>query len=229
MTAIGVDLIGRFGNQLFQYAYARALADSRGMPLRTNWWIGETIFYLQHERLRGDEEKVQGYFQDQKSMIYTREQAQNWFRFRRWVQGALRQECGWVHPVVAHHRKGDYADCGYVVVSKEATRRAATAAGFDADGIHWVSEETARTSGALGAELSFLMDFYTMMQAPVLFRSNSTFSWWAAVLGNGRVFAPVIEGLKGGTEHEEVRFVEGNWPRFCELDFVTDLRMKDEA
>ena len=42
-----------------------------------------------------------------------------------------------------------------------------------------------------------------------------------------RVFAPVIDGLAGGVEHD-CRFVPGNWPKFANLDACMDLHVKEE-
>ncbi len=75
-------------------------------------------------------------------------------------------------------------------------------------------------------DLSFIVDFYRMVQAPTLLRANSSFSWCAALLGNGLVLSPVIDGLEGGKKHL-CKFVAGNWPRFANFDFVTDLRVDE--
>ena len=41
-------------------------------------------------------------------------------------------------------------------------------------------------------------------------------------MGTGQVYSPLIEGLEGGREHD-VQFVPGNWTRFSNLHFTTDL------
>jgi hypothetical protein len=93
--------------------------------------------------------------------------------------------------------------------------------------VRFVTEETAIQDQQFGGNLGILPDWYRLLKAPILFRGNSTFSWWAATLGyHERVFAPVVEFRAGGQEHD-CDFVEGNWPRFASLDFVTDMRIKE--
>jgi len=90
-----------------------------------------------------------------------------------------------------------------------------------------VSDEIPGKDPFLPDTMSFLPDFYRLMNAPILFRSNSSFSYWAAVLGdNNVVFAPIIEGLEGGREHDRVPFVVGNRPRISMHDFCTDLHLE---
>jgi hypothetical protein len=66
------------------------------------------------------------------------------------------------------------------------------------------------------------------MAADVVLRANSTFSWWAALLGRGRVFSPLVEDRIGD---QTVEFVEGNWPRMCDTKNgsarLTDLHIRD--
>src|SRR5579872_2220480 len=76
-------LIGRFGNQMFIYAYTRALCQQNGYELITDRWVGEDIFDIKPTRrfrCEDCEMYTQGYFQDQKSLIYTRQQVKKWFQ-----------------------------------------------------------------------------------------------------------------------------------------------------
>lgn len=62
----------------------------------------------------------------------------------------------------------------------------------------------------------FLPDFLAMVFARTLFRGNSSLSFWAGFLGEGRVLSPV---LRSGVDYMETRFmdcefVEGNHPHF---------------
>jgi hypothetical protein len=66
--------------------------------------------------------------------------------------------------------------------------------------------------------LEFMRDFMDLYNADVLFRANSTFSWWAGTLGNAKVYSPIVDGLTG--HQKDVKFVEGNWPRCVGLDTV---------
>lgn len=227
MKPIGVHLIGRFGNQMFQYAHARALAEREGRELHTNAWAGQKVFQIDDAPLDGSEEMLpEHYRQDQESLIYTRSDARRWFAWRAEIWEHLADIGGQLR-LVGHLRRGDYLALGYPVVGMSATLAAIIAHGFGKEIVTWVSEEAPRIPDGFAGELSFVPDFYRLSHASVLFRSNSSFSWWAATLGNGRVFSPIIEGLQGGVEHDSVPFVEGNWPRLAELPGITDLHLPE--
>ncbi len=71
-------------------------------------------------------------------------------------------------------------------------------------------------------DTSFVNDFLTLMRAKVLFRANSTFSWWAGTLGCGTVYSPEVNGAVGFVN---VPFVRGN---HCRLIGTGDeLRLKE--
>lgn len=225
MTIINAALIGRFGNQLFQYAYARALSEKAGSELRTPPWVGQQIFEISDPPIEGGE-VLNGYCQNQESMIYTRAQVRAWFRFRWDVAARLMPTVPSDDYLIAHRRVGDYAASGYVVVSKESYRRAAVKFEYNPDKLRFVSDETPGICESFPPPLDFLPDFYRLMCASVLFRSNSTFSWWAATLGHNEVFSPVIRGFEGGKE-QDVPFVRGNSPRLADLPFITDLYLPE--
>jgi len=102
---------------------------------------------------------------------------------------------------VFHKRRGDYLSFPDVfgVVTDLSYEKAAIKYGFD-------------PSQALILDDSrdpayWLNDFFIMMKCTNLFRSNSTFSWWAATLGNCAVYSPIVEDKK---RIIEVDFAEGN-------------------
>lgn len=230
MKACWSPLIGRFGNQLFQYAFARACAEQNGLELHTPRWIGEKIFQIERTPEKRDGDLILGgYCQNQVSLAYTRKQAREWFKFRPEIEEQLKPFRAWDGTIVAHRRIGDYKDSqhGYVEVSQGSYWRSAVKFGYDPESIRWVTEENPSRSSILDAlDAPFLPDFYRLLTASVLFRGNSSFSYWAAVLGNGRVFSPVINGLKGGKE-EDVEFVEGNHPRISEIGDCTELHLRE--
>lgn len=223
--SVRIHLIGRFGNQMFQYAHARALAEKMGVPLCTNPWVGESIFQIQSDRIAGpDCATISGYFQDQDSLNYTRSQIKEWFKFRPEIEERLR---AYIHggEVVAHLRRGDYGPLGYVVVSKESYLKHAKE--YDLERMVFLSEENPTVHPDFTGEWSFLPDFYRMMKARVLYRANSSFSWWAGTLGRAIVMSPLIDGKQGGEAEQHCDFVIGNWPKFAELPGVTDLRLPE--
>lgn len=232
MSAIAANLWARLGNCMFVFAHAKAYAEQHGHELRTQPWVGEKIFTLDGHpcgRPDGTEtETLSGYFQAQKDLIYTRADCRRWFQLKPEIERALEAiGCCRNYPH-AHMRRGDYAGAGYPLISGRSVLSAMRTLGMDPDAI-WVSDEVPWKHPAFTGDIEFLPDFYRLMKAPVLFRANSTFSWWTATLGHGRVFAPIITGLVGGVEHDNVPYVEGNWPKCADgMEFVTDLHLKEE-
>lgn len=222
---------------MFTYCYGRALAEKRGLTFSCPPWIGDKIFDLNEppSSLRcgaddADAIVITDYCQNQDSLIYTRKQVRDWFRFKPEIQAKL-DTIPTTAEIVAHRRVGDYPDLGYVVVSYGSYISAMVEFGYgnvkDRE-LTFVTEEEPLRHPDFTGDLAFLPDFYQLMKAKVLFRGNSSFSWWAATLSDAEVYAPVVAGLVGGKE-QDCQFVKGNWPRFCDLPFITDLHLTDEA
>lgn len=252
MSTLNLRFMGGWGNQLFSYCFARAYVERHQLELRTDPWAGEKIFELEHPRcidglqrvsevellMHPDRQpaygfEIRSYFQQQAALIYTRTQVREWLKIRPEIENILFYKmpgdpATWQR-VAAHLRRGDYAGYGYALPSRISYEH--TAAKFHLcaalDQIDWVSEETQRVIPELGDDLRFLPDFYRLQTADTLLRANSTFSWWASVLSlspRHRVFSPIIHGQPGGVE-ADCEFVEGNWPRFADFDFTTDLHL----
>lgn len=217
-------LIGRFGNKLFQYCHARRYCELHGHTLCTPPWEGERIFEIP-EATRTDAPDITlgGYGQNQDSLIYSRKWALDTLRLRADVRDKLDWNLG---AIVAHVRQGDFADLGYPVIAPQSYLNAAHRFGYDGSSMQTVSEAAPAARPGITGDLAFLPDFYRMMHADVLFRANSSFSWWAATLGEARVFSPVIDGKPGG--EVECEFVEGNYPKLSTLPAITDLHMFHE-
>jgi len=147
---------------------------------------------------------------------------------------------------VAHLRRDDISNVefnrthvqGYSVIGMDAYRRAFREHGHDEREIHWVSDDYTgqwhvgrrqRQRGGWaypqgsetlpGVLFDWLADFLTLYFARTIYRANSSFSWWAAMLSpTARVFSPVIDrkfiyGVDGIAEID-VDFVEGNQPHY---------------
>jgi hypothetical protein len=221
--------VGRFGNQLFQYAFGKKYASlvNASLEIPENW-IGRKIFFI-------DDPPITSVCRKYASPIYftplfnkvniafagvahkqacinilNRRELKEVFKFR--PEWSLRYPKKKQHYVAAHLRRGDYLASGYCVVSKDSYCRAMESSGYNVDDVVWVTEENPEVD-ILAKECGcgFLSDFFTLMQADVIFRGNSTFSWWAATLGNGEIYSPVVECLAG--EHT-VPFVRGNHPKW---------------
>ena len=225
METLFSPLIGRFGNQLFQYVYARAYAEQSGCELCVGDWIGDRIFDIPKSRKvhMPDITLPQDYRQNQQSLIYTRSQVKDWLK----VKPELLQAMSHIgqDDILAHQRIGDYLGCGFPVISTESYLKAFEKFGYKS--AHWITEENPTVHATMHENLRFLPDFIRMMRCKVLFRGNSTFSWWAATLGDCKVYSPIVKGvgLVGGKECD-VEFVEGNHPACSDFDFVSDLHLK---
>lgn len=226
MAGIYTPLIGRFGNKLFQWAYAKALSEIEGKELITPDWEGNTIFGIHKTRpRRKDDVEIGEYRQRQKDLIYTRAQLRKWLKPTGSMERMVKRRVESQRKVLAHRRVGDYIGYGYPVVSEKSYATEIARHGFGE--FTMVSDEVRSDNCGFPNNLSFVPDFLAMVHADVLFRGNSTFSWWAATLGHGEVYSPIIDGLEGGKEHD-VPFVKGNHPRFCNLDENTELYLKEE-
>lgn len=118
-SVVGVSFVGGFGNQLFQYAFARAYAEARHATLLTPGWIGQRVFNISNPPLDYDLPHagfdeipngrvniiLSGYFQSQTAIDFmSRSQLRAWFQLRsEWKQRFATRL-----PIAAHVRRGDY-------------------------------------------------------------------------------------------------------------------------
>lgn len=226
MRTINAHLIGRFGNMLFQYAYARKYAEINNLELRTNDWPGRHIFDQVKERpmIEGGDRLEDDYRQRQSDLIYTREDIERWFRINPDFTRVLQSE----DFPLAHRRVGDFAYTpGYPVISKQSYHNLALRCDIP---FIFVSDECPSFNPRLPYD--WLQDFIRMVYAPILMRGNSSFSWWAATLNEvfrgGKIFAPIIDGVMGSFDNgiyveRDVEFTAGNWPRLANHEFTTNL------
>lgn len=241
MSVIHLKTLGRWGNQLFQYAYARSYAEQYGATLYTDDWLGRKVFSLNDPLLPNNNSdlparvgdvgldgeldiRIGGYCQTQACMIYSRDQARSWFSFRPEIQHLLNRVG--LATTVAHRRVGDYCNNHeYVEVSVESYVAACEKYGVDPNNLTWVTEDYPWNMWELRSMgLGFLPDFYRIMNGTIIFRGNSAFSWWAAALSRtDDVYSPVIDGFSGGLQ--TVPFVRGNHPKFTVNYGVEDLRL----
>lgn len=228
--------IGRIGNQLFLFCFARgyALAHNCDLQIPADWW-GREVFpdaaklppikvtLPQTELDSVTTRPLNRYFgrtdidlrvfaQHQVYLdYYTRTQVREWLTFKpEWERFAPLGE----NFSVSHLRRGDYAvppfNSHYCEVSDASYEKAI-------EQFHIPKPVNRVFDGwrkfalppALPVELQWLPDFLLMRDATHLLRANSSFSWWAATLGCGNVYSPVV-GDKVGWQ--DCKFVEGNWP-----------------
>ncbi len=231
---------GRFGNQIFQYLFARAYAEKNNAVLEIPSWIGEKIFKnVSHPKpsvnlpsTKLDEFpkdgkvniNIFGYCQKKEYIdILSESKIREWLQFQdRWIKFFENLKS----VTIAHIRRGDYLTLYsniFCIVTKKSYYTACDK--FDiprtlSGGIIWRSEEAPLKWRDLDDDLSFLPDFFEMMQCQYLLRANSTFSFWAGFFNTkGKVYSPVVGGRLGECD---VDFVEGNSPKLvgCNPDFI---------
>jgi len=143
---------------------------------------------------------------------------------------------------VIHLRRGDIASKSYhgahSMISKKSYVNAVENAGFDISDFVWVSDDPnerthhewidkcknghwAYPTGERQIPdvfFDFLPEFLIVYFARTVFRGNSAFSWWAAFLGDSKVYSPVITSKPTGKRNDfhemDCEFVEGNHPHF---------------
>ncbi|MGV0949107.1 MAG: hypothetical protein ACOYB3_00235 [Azonexus sp.] len=226
---------------MFQYACAKGYARKVGATLETHDWVGRWLFKGINDPIiktclpqlpldvvpqNGETNlALYGYFQHKAAFeLYTMADLKEWFQFQDWVLEEM-ADCKPV-PLAAHIRRGDYVTAfkeHFCTVGEEAYTVAIVENGFGHLPVTWVREDKPREYKRPGVE--WLIDFWTLYNADVVFRANSTFSWWAAALGKAQhIFSPVIEGKRGF--HAQVPFVRGNHPRPTDQPNVDDCTIK---
>jgi len=212
ITVVQVHMQGRFGNNLFQYATGRALAEKYGAELQVTKpsdhgpWIGPEVFEDAgaepfNPKLSPRDPQIlslRGYFQDPGSTAqYTRAQVRKWFSIK--PEFRIEKRTDWAYPQAAYHlRHGDFkTEPSWCVVTEESYRQFAACMGLKLEQFVKVCGETPHTDRKLPPHLQLMVDFQILTRANVLLRANSTFSWWAAVLGNGSVYSPRVTGKTG--------------------------------
>lgn len=218
---------GRWGNQLFQYAFARGYAERLGAVLEVPGdWVGRELLEVGEGPIRGvlpeysgAEEKrdvdLVGFFQAPWCLrTYSREKARRWLRIKPELVRAYRCNRG----VVAHLRRGDFVKEDMPVVKIGSYLRCLGELGIGFEEVFWVEE-----GGHRGPSwrTGFLGDFLMMMKAEVLLRANSSFSWWAATLGEAQVYSPKV-GV-GDTGWVDATFVNDNGSRIGNFPFECRL------
>lgn len=222
---------GRFANRCITYAAARAYGNKFNATIQVNPWIGQKVFKIQDQpienynlprcncdRIPWGEINFDWHALGQHQR-YLDLMTRTWLRNKlfvfqdRWVNKFIKP---YPFYVACHIRHGDYNGLNsiYAVIQKSAYERAIEQLGLDIHKIVWVSEETQQYDHELAAEgLEFLPDFMTLVNADIILRANSTFSWLAAALSNSNtIYSPVV-GDKTG-KRNDIEFVKGNHQRF---------------
>ena len=210
---------GRFGNQLFQYAFAKSYAKKYNCIFEIPAdWIGRNIFEIDDSSLSRQLPKTEiddipfgqvnidltGYFQHQKFLdIMNPDDVRKWFTFRKeWTDKFKKPKDFYV---ASHLRHGDYVGGEkYCTITEKCYLDSCEKFGYHKEDVIIVSEEKRQPDDP--CDMEFLYDFFVLMNADVIFRSNSTFGWWSGFLGNQKVvYSPV--DYQGGLQYCEYRIL----------------------
>jgi hypothetical protein len=254
--------LGRFGNQLFQYAGTRLYAEAHGFGHAFPYWIGSDIFedipsytlteywysrFLPTRQLSDLEfytpwqkarfilglaktlpetvslEKlyaqpqnnisILSYLQDPRSLSLLREHkdtVRSWFHFKKEIddvlRGAMKQYEPWIG---VHIRRGDIVKRGMTVPQERFSELLETLRkgrnvfiASDDPNLHtqFTDYQPIRPRNPLPGLPDDIFDFWMLMNAETIIGCGSTFSWWAAYLGNRNDYysAPLMHLWKPG-------------------------------
>lgn len=249
---------GRWGNCLSQYSAAKKYAEMHNCRLQTPEWVGEKVFEINSERISTVLPTVEhdllpwgrqninlhGYFQNQDIVSkMSRKELKSWFRIQeRWKKRFPKKKPFYV---ACHLRRGDYCSVFsdvFCTVSENSYFNCLQSLGIQKEDVVFVGDSIPETANDLkgmgikhsapagdwGYDLEFLPDFMTLVNADIILRANSTFSWWAATLSNAKVYSPLVENKTG---FQDVNFIEGNWPKIADPKncgtHITDLYLPE--
>ena len=173
---------GRFGNQLFQYAFAKSYAEKYNCTLEVpqNWKgrqifniddppIGEPLPKTKLDTIPWGQKNIDlfGYFCAPDFVQFlTRKKLKEWFKIKdKWMDLVPKPEAPYL---AAHLRRGDYTTTFaylYCTVSKKSYLDAISRFRLDKHNVVWVSEDNKKSHPLCDQEkLSFLPDFITRIK-----------------------------------------------------------------
>lgn len=224
-----IGKFGGFGNQLFQFLFSKFYADKYNAELQISKdWIGRKIFQDVDEikpiticlpetpidvvPWGQTNIKLKGYFQYKEAIdLFSISKIRNLLKFKKDIIKKYSSPYKKEYAAV-HIRRGDYVDKYshiFCNISNDSYKKALEKFNTELYPVRFCMSNLVKRDDS-NAD-SFLYDFFIMMQSTILFRSNSTFSFWAGVLGNqDRIYSPIVENLTGWNT---IEFVEGNHPK----------------
>lgn len=230
------------GNQALTYLCAKAIALEFGAELRTPSWIGQKVWQLNDPPIqeRADVMSTEdnlvpaangvvdfrSYAQNQTAAdFYSRHEVKEWLRWRPEILNLIHQENIATPCVVIHLRRGDYRNSAYPLISKQCAVDFLKGIGEDYYNI--ISDDLPTVSGKFTGDVSWLPDFWKLVNAEILLRGNSSFSYVAALLASESqtVYSPRIDGKAGGAE-VDCAWEAGNHCRLADLPFITDMHVR---
>jgi len=209
--------LGKFGNQMFQYCFAKTYAEITNSKLEIpEDWIGRKIFNIKDGIIKKplptvEENRSPLYIHDNHGKLITNidlygffqkiecyqlmsiSKCREWLQIQdKWKHRFYKQYCY----IACHLRRGDFVTLhhSYPVIQEVAYINSIHKYGYKSNGILWFSEETAYADeecNELG--IDFLPDFMHLINADILFRGPSSFGFWAGVIGNNKMYSPEVD------------------------------------
>lgn len=239
---------GRFGNQLFQYAFAKSYAEKYNCRLQIpENWHGRKIFpnivdESLDRKLPINYEGDINLFENQKTNIdldgyYTTrfhtkimdsDKIKKWFSFSE--QCFLPNMVPNFQYTAVHLRRTDFIE----TISKECIEHWIKFYSCDNLPIIIVSDDQNMASKKENFGItnynSDLQDFFILMNATNIFRTNSTFSWWASELSTKKqkTYSPIVfNKLKIGQKNQFVDYKEGNYHVLAHGPFIDSFKEQE--
>lgn len=210
---ITIDLQGRIGNHLFQYAVCRSVAERNGYNywIDSNIWQGKILFdveygikdgNIKYDYYEGDiiEKKynpdifkvsdftiLRGYFPTEKYFTY--EQVKSWFKPKMRIE--VEKDICYIHFRGKDYNREDYWNFYQLPKDYYDVAIKYIIANYEIIKFIVVTDDIS-TAKKWFPELEIISDtaihdFYLLNAANYFISSNSTFSWWAAYLNRDNI------------------------------------------
>ena len=240
MSSLGNN--GRFGNQLWQYAFAKTYAVTNDYELQIpSDWMGRELFDINDPPITDKFNQTEldaiptgqhsidlfGYYQHQKyADTMDVSQVKSFLTFKDiWLERFPKES---EYYIACHLRQGDFNVLpNYCTINPDSYIKAVQDFNYSTEDIVFVAAEIKHNDDSRNysknktwhGSIDFLFDFFLLYNADVLFRSNSTFAWWASFLSDKKdtTYSPFVQGLSG-QRNVDVNFIKGNHPCHMEID-----------
>lgn len=223
---------GHFGNQLFQYIFCKTYAEETRSVLEIpKDWIGRLIFEeaekeekIKKSLINFPEEDllelgnygitnidIVGFFQH--PMFYKRislTKCREWLKVKSKWEIKFRKKKPYY--IALHLRRGDFLTqhWSYPVIQEGNYLRELYERGYDPNDAIWISDACPNLDSECSSlGIPFLPDFMELINADVLFRGPSTFSFWAGVIGCNKMYSP-----------------SADFPNYGRVGFINDVEFK---
>jgi hypothetical protein len=155
-------------------------------------------------------------------MLFAKKQIREWFTFR--------SEFAFKSPYekVGHLRRFLLWD-QMTNVSEKSYSDAMCKFGYNPDDFEVVHAIMPHKTPDIPEWLEYIVDFQILIQAKVMFRANSSFSYIAAELGCGEVYSPNIKCVPTGSKTQWCNFEKGNHGSFWPRGSITQTELLGES